>query len=111
MKKIMRSLCILLVALFGINAGLVSAFDTLQEEGEILQINSKFINVSDSYYPLLSAVKVQLSKKSKGSVSNLKKGDLVRLMLLKIDKKYYVDSIWLISQQTQNEEGELNDEK
>jgi len=73
------------------------AQSALFDEGIILQINPAFINLSDNRFDLLATTKVQRQPGNKKmSLQALKPGDAVNIKLIKIGKKYFVDTINLL---------------
>ena len=88
-----------------------SAFaqNTVIDEGTILQIDRSSINLSDSQYALIATTRVlRLPGNRKARLQDLKPGDNVRVKLVKIAKKRYVDTIYLLTskaRRSENEEG------
>lgn len=61
--------------------------------GEIVDVTNKAICLDDNYYKFLSTVKVLNLEGQSESVASLKKGDPVKITILRIDGKRRVDSI------------------
>jgi len=68
----------------------------LDEEGEIYQVNNSSININDTSFRISPTVKVFISPKKKGYLSSLKRGDYVRILVEKINKVEYVDTIFIL---------------
>ncbi len=68
----------------------------LLANGQIDEVGSNYIVITDSKYKTLSVVKVFLANKKPGQMTDLKKGDFVKLKLLKIDKVDYIEAIQVV---------------
>jgi hypothetical protein len=77
------------------------------DEGTILQIDRSFINLSDAQYALMATTRVErLPGNRKARLQDLKPGDNVRVKLIKIAKKRYVDTIYLLTAKAQRNNNE-----
>lgn len=66
--------------------------------GQIDEIGSKHIIITDSKFKMSPTVKVILINKKPGQLNDLKKGDFVKLTLFKINNVKYVDTINILSE-------------
>ena len=76
---------------------------TLQDEGRILQINNRMINVNDAAYALLPTTKVIRTDNKRGKLSDLKVGGNARVTLVTIGNKRFVDTIQIVNRVRANE--------
>ncbi len=72
--------------------------ETLLAIGQIDDIGSNYITITDSRFEILSTVKVFLLDNKSGELADLKIGDFVKLSLLKMDNIKYVDTINILSE-------------
>jgi len=63
--------------------------------GEIYSIGTRSINLDDTAFNLLSTVKVLQENSKPGKLVDLKKGDNVLLNVITLDKRRYVDTIYI----------------
>jgi len=63
--------------------------------GEIYSMDQRSINIDDTAFNLLSTVKVLKEKNKPGKLLDLKKGDRVLLNVITLDKRRYVDTIYI----------------
>jgi len=61
--------------------------------GEIDEIGSNYVIITDSKFKILPTAKVYLGDKKPGRMENLNKGDFVKLYLLKINRIEQVEAI------------------
>ncbi|MCP4186673.1 MAG: hypothetical protein GY763_03620 [Gammaproteobacteria bacterium] len=74
------------------------------ETGQLTKITNKQILVGDLVYKLLPTFKVFLKTGKSGTVEQLKKGDNIRLKILNLDRKYFVESIHQLADQSEDQE-------
>lgn len=98
MKPFYKQLLKLLVVSVLLIPNLAWSQSGLLANGIIDKVGSSFITISDSRFKLLPTVKVILKDKKPGKVSDLKKGDFVKLELLKVNKRKQVDTIRVVSE-------------
>lgn len=96
MKKMTKYLSKCLVLLIILTPVLSWSQEQQLAIGQINQISSNYIIVRDIGFKMLPTVKVFLNNKKPGKLKDAKKGDFVRLSLLKINKVKYVDSITIL---------------
>lgn len=94
-KKLMYLTLILLVQIKGISFANDQVLYPYM--GPVNQIAAEFISIGDFKLRLSPTVKVRLENNKPGQLFNVKKGQLVGATILKIDKKQYVDTIFLLN--------------
>lgn len=96
--KTMSRLSLILMLLLPCYTSTVQAAESsFQTVGEILSLNRAAINVGDHLFPIIPTVKVSIPGNKKAGLNDLKKGDLVRIVVQKYNDKFYVDTIYYLS--------------
>lgn len=81
-----------------------NAAEVIQIEGKVLSLSRDTININDMQFKIIPTVKVHAAGKQTSNLSNIRLGNYVRIEIQKYNGKLYVDSIYLMSKPTANEQ-------
>lgn len=95
--KTLKSLIRLPLLLLLLGSGMTAhAQVILQDEGEVLSLNNRYIIINDTQHAISPTVKVKLPNDKVGKLDHIKTGSFVSISVIKINKRRYVDTIEIL---------------
>jgi hypothetical protein len=81
-----------------------NAAPLIQLEGRILSLSRNTINVNDMLFNIIPTVKIFAVDGSSSSLENIRVGHYARIEIQKYNGQLYVDSLYLMTKPTANEQ-------